>query len=312
MFFHKSISKKKNNYSIKYISIFCIILISFKSIINIKKIENTKICLCTIGKEENLYAREYVSYYKNYNLDKIFIYDNNEINGEKFEDVIGDYISSGFVEIINIRGKLSQQIKVYQHCFDNNKNKFDWIIFYDMDEYLYLKKPKNIKYYLSKRVFNKCEAIQLNMYFHTDNNQLYYKNESLAKRFTERRVTKIGFLKTILRGNVQTKIYCPHELNRNLISCDGFGQFNIKFKGIIKTYKPDFKYYYIDHFSYKSTEEFIKKVMKGSAIKGKDIEMKYRKISWYFGDNKLTKEKVDLIENITNFNLSIYREKLKK
>lgn len=127
MFFHKFISKKKNNYSIKYISIFCIILISFKSIINIKKIENTKICLCTIGKEENLYAREYVSYYKNYNLDKIFIYDNNEINGEKFEDVIGDYISSGFVEIINIRGKLSQQIKVYQHCFDNNKNKFDWI-----------------------------------------------------------------------------------------------------------------------------------------------------------------------------------------
>ena len=89
MFYYITFSKKKNNL-IKYISILSIILITFRAIINIRKIENIKVCLCTIGKQENLYVREYVSYYKNYNLDKIFIYDNNEINGEKFEDVIGD------------------------------------------------------------------------------------------------------------------------------------------------------------------------------------------------------------------------------
>ena len=151
------------------------------------------------------------------------------------------------------------------------------------------------------------------MFFHTDNNKLYYENKPLAERFKERKSTNYGVLKSILKGNVETNIYCPHELNRGLRSCDGFGNFNKDYKPVlINTKKPDFKYYYIDHFSYKSTEEFIKKVMKGSAIKGKNIEMKYRKISWYFGDNKLTKEKVDLIENITNFNLSKYREKLKK
>ena len=83
-------------------------------------IENLKVCLCTIGKEENLYVREYVSHYKNYNLDKIFIYDNNEINGEKFEEVIGDYISSGFVEIVDARGKIAYQNKAFQECMKKN------------------------------------------------------------------------------------------------------------------------------------------------------------------------------------------------
>ena len=33
--------------------------------------------------------------------------------------------------------------------------------------------------------------------------------------------------------------------------------------------------------------------MRGSAIKGFETEMKYRKISWYFDVNKITKQKID-------------------
>ena len=259
-----------------------------------------------------MYAREFVSHYKQYNIDKIIIYDNNEINGEKFDDVIGDYISSGFVKIIDNRGKISQQLKMYQHCIDNFNNKFDWIIFYDMDEFIYLKGVKNIKYFLSNPSFQKCQAIQLNMYFHTDNNNLYYENNTLQKRFPERKTSKRGVLKTIIKGGITTNIICPHELNKKLISCDGFGNFNNKYKRVITTDMPDFKYYYIDHYSYKSTEEFINKIMRGSAIKGFETKMKYRKISWYFGINKITKEKIDLIENLTNLNLSSYKNKIRK
>lgn len=273
-------------------------------------IENLKVCLCTIGKEENLYVREYVSHYKNYNLDKIFIYDNNEINGEKFEEVIGDYISSGFVEIVDARGKIAYQNKAFQECMKKNINKFDWILFYDMDEYIYLKRPKNIKYYLGRDVFHNCEAIQLNLFFHTDNNKLYYENKSLAERFKEGKITNFGVLKSILKGNVETNIYCPHHLNRSLRSCDGFGNFNKDYKPMkITTTKPDFKYYYIDHYSYKSVEEFAKKLLKTDGIEGLSIKRKYEKVAWYFGINMLTKEKIDLLENITKLNLSHFKLK---
>ena len=40
-------------------------------------------------------------------MNKIYLYDNNDINGEKFEDVIDDYIKSGFVEINDWRGRLT-------------------------------------------------------------------------------------------------------------------------------------------------------------------------------------------------------------
>ena len=38
-----------------------------------------KVCLCVIGKKENLYAREFVDYYRKIGYNNIFIYDNNEI-----------------------------------------------------------------------------------------------------------------------------------------------------------------------------------------------------------------------------------------
>ena len=45
-----------------------------------------------------------------------------------------------------------------------------------MNLYLSLKDFKNIKSFLNQNKFSKCQAIQLNMYFHTDNNLLYYDN----------------------------------------------------------------------------------------------------------------------------------------
>ena len=42
------------------------------NIIYKKTINNIKVCLCTIGKKENLYVKEYVDFYKNKGVDKIF------------------------------------------------------------------------------------------------------------------------------------------------------------------------------------------------------------------------------------------------
>ena len=56
-------------------------------------INNIKICICTLGKDENKYIKEFVDYYKNYGVDKIILNDNNDIEGERFEEVIGEYIT---------------------------------------------------------------------------------------------------------------------------------------------------------------------------------------------------------------------------
>ena len=49
---------------------------------------NIKVALCTMGKKENLYAREFFDYYINLGVDHLFIYDNNEPFSEKIQDVL--------------------------------------------------------------------------------------------------------------------------------------------------------------------------------------------------------------------------------
>ena len=93
-----------------------------------------KICLCAIGKSENFYAQEYVEYYKKLGYNKIFIYDNNNIDGERFEDVIQKYIQQGFVSIINFRGYRGiPQLPSYKDCYEKNNLQYDWLSFFDMD-----------------------------------------------------------------------------------------------------------------------------------------------------------------------------------
>ena len=268
---------------------------------------NLKVCICTIGKNENLYSREFVEYYKKYGIDKIFIYDNNDIDGEKFEDSLSDYIKKGFVKIINYRGKSKMQYPAFNNCYNKNKQIYNWFIFYDMDEYIHLTNFSNIKAFLGRESFNKCNVIYLNQVIHTDNEQIYYSNKSLFERFPNIYENGKVLTKIILRGNLSNINFTnPHVLNINF-QCNSFGKIDHLKKEEIKN-----EYFYYDHFYFKSSEEYLNKLMRGDAIFGEKRGFKPIWFRVYFSINKISKEKIDFFENKTGMNLSNYRDKLIK
>lgn len=303
--------KIKKNWKAKFLIIFTTLNnLLIKS--EYKKYENYKVCLCTLGKKENNYAIEFVKHYKRYGVDKIFIYDNNDLNGENFEEVLYDYIKKNFVEIIDYRGKYKIQLDVLNHCYKKNYKNYNWLILFDMDEFLFLNKINNIKKFLKNSCFNNCSVIFLNEVVHTDNNQLYYKKENLAKRFKEvERHSPAPKVKPILKGNIKNIIITNnHVINLGMEGCNGFGE-KAKIKGI-HTSNPDRKNYYFDHYYFKSSEEYLSKLARGSCYWGNLRKINFEWLQIYFRHNEITSEKLNYFEKKTSINLTIFRNQLKQ
>ena len=308
---------------IKYLMAFFILYFILKSriIIKNKSMSNNtktiKICICTLGKKENKYILEFVEYYKKIGIDKIFLYDNNELNGENFTDILHDYIITQFIEIINYRGEIAPQFKIYNDCYNKNYKLYNWLIFFDIDEFINLQNYSNIKYFLNENKFKKCKLIYLNCIRHTDNDLLHYDNRSLRERFPKIKWTsKMYTVKTIMKGNLEgVNFKTCHWLDRSIMGCNTLGKLvkpNRKVKIERDFNESFFKFYYIDHYCFKSTEEYINKINKGDGILGISDKNKMHKIDLYFKYNTITMQKIIYIEQKTGLNLSKYKLQINK
>jgi hypothetical protein len=138
------------------------------------KQKNIKLAVCTMGKMENLYVKEFISYYFKLGVDKIFIYDDNDMNSERISDMI-DFQYKEYVKIFEAKKiNIPNQSKAFTDCYEKYNSFFDWIIMIDMDEFLYIKN-ETLKNYLLNPVFNKCDFIKIHWVLTTDNNHLCIK-----------------------------------------------------------------------------------------------------------------------------------------
>ena len=183
-------------------------------------------------------------------------------------------------------------------------------MFFDVDEYIYLKHYSIIKDFLSESKFSKCKIIYLNWLTHTDNDLIFYDNRTLFKRFPKTiKNPKFCVGKSIIRGNLENiNFKSCHLLDINLKRCDSFGKYFTPNKTACKT--PDYKFNYIDHYKYKSSEEFIEKIkFKGDALAKDNEKIRMQKINNYFSENKVTLEKIKYISKKLNLNATYIKSR---
>ena len=123
-------------------------------------------------------------------------------------------------------------------------------------------------------------------------------------------------MNSIIRGNIPNlkyKVHSPYYSPIRNVTCTNEGKIinysNINFEYIneINTKKS-----YLIHFRFKSTEEFITKCKRGYSNwygNRTNITLKNR-LSSYFEENKITKDKINYIEKELKLNLSFYRKKI--
>ena len=310
----KFIKSKKKKYILILLIIFILFYISYfvNKLIYIvflpnKNNKNIKICLCVIAKRENLYAKEFVDHYKKLGYNHIYLYDNNEENDEKYEDVLQDDINSNFVTIVNIRGMVKGQCYAYIDCYGNHHKEYDWLSFFDMDEFLDIK-GNTIQEFVTNPRYDKCVVIKVNQLFYSDNELLYYDNRTLQERFATPLYKSYSniWAKVTVQGGINDNYWSigctPHTSKFNVTNCDSIG--NIVGFGQMST-KPNFTYASLKHFYTKTAEEYFIKSSRGSAFNkvAWDKSRKMYKYKLFFSYNKKTKEKDALIKKLFNMTL---------
>jgi len=266
---------------------------------------NFNICICVIGKNENLYAREFIEYYLSLGVNKIIIYDNNDYEGEKFQSVLDDILQNKKIEIIDVRGLSSIQIPIYNYCYRKNSLIYDWIAFLDFDEYLYIENNENINSFLYHERFNKCQSLFFNWVIYNDNDLLRYDNRRLIERFTHASLN-LSQGKSFVRGKIENFMMpSSHIPGINVFSfCNSNGEliypknfFEYKFEQKPKAF--------IKHFYTKTAEEFCNKINQHAHFHKRHpnyLSNQKSRINFFFKINKKTSEKLNIIGNCSKAN----------
>jgi hypothetical protein len=289
-----------------------------------------KVYLTVIAKNEYPYIKEFINHHINIGIDKIFLYDNNDIDGENYYSLLHDEIKKGYVEIIDVRGQKKIQLSVYKESYRKYNNDNGWMLFLDVDEFFILNEYKDIHDLLSQSYFNDYNQILFNWLTMGDSDRINYENIPLLERFTtpvNNGTEPAGcslnrHVKCALRLNPEIDITftTPHCAINVAPSCDPKGNHIIT---SCFNYEPDYSIAYVKHFHYKTIEEFLRnKMRKGFADETLCIPDHFHD---FFDKNKITLEKtkwmIDYIfelqqkqtkENTTEDNIILLNKMLRK
>ena len=262
-----------------------------------------KVLLCAIAKEENHYLREWVEWYKNIGVDHICLYDNNNPTGERFDEVIADYIRSGYVEVYNYRGRSQCQKDAYNECYARESKNYDWLMFLDIDELLFIGKTpygSDVKKFLSQPMFDNCDGVKVNWKCMTDGGMLKvedndYRMFGRFKQSTAKTNYHNRYSKAIVRGG-RYDVYWTKSVHHpaNIKVCDVLGN---PTTNLNKSDEPIWKNVFILHYRFKTIEEYVKNKMRRLYA---DHSVEYSKdklsLEYFFEINQRTAEK----ENYAN------------
>lgn len=264
-----------------------------------------RVVVCCLAKNEELYINDFVKWYLGIKVDKIYIYDNNDIRkGNSLEKAI----SSNFLnkcEIINVRGKSGKQFQheIYTTFYNKYKDTFDWCLFIDIDEYL--NGVPNIKSLLSLHIYNKFNQIRVKWLLFGDDDLIerdmskpvYKAIKKPIYSSLHRNLKEKGNLewqgKCIVRGGLDNVVftsvhYAKYTKGRMLESCLPNGMSCYSKIIITERYNCGI---YLYHYMTKTLSEFInQKLNRNDAVYNTNI-----KIDYFWRINKKTKEKIDYI-----------------
>ena len=261
-----------------------------------------QVVICALAKNEHLYINEWVNHYLKLGFDKIYIFDNDDLDSP----YVGDFIENKEkIEIIDIRGvhKHELQHKIYTKFY--NTYKFNWVFYCDIDEFLMgvddihkwlAKFPNAMQIRVKWRLFGDDDMITRDMSVPVTQAFKHEITESWNRALTKKcRLFNQG--KSFVRGGFyHVVVHSPHFAS--------IGVRNNVIPSVLPSGRPrnskvtieeDYSHetVYLNHYMTKTLSEFINQKLKRTDAVFGDLSINF---DYFWRINKKTPEKLKYIE----------------
>jgi hypothetical protein len=270
-----------------------------------------RFALCCTAGQENLYIREWVEHHIRQGFDKIIIY--TTVPNENPQHILFDYVVNGIVDIIpwypQNKDKIFQddvQCPAYNDCLERYKDSFDWIAFFDVDEFLDVYCGNIHTWFSSMPVLDQCDSVIVNWYAMDSNGKLYYEDKPVQERFTHHKNFKwiypgAEYVDCIFKSIVNTKTTKRFKKNPHMLYglCGAEeDKLHVYTTGAYMMYasslfgysisNPDFSHAKLKHYRTKSLIEYLSRKL-GNGWNAYGITPEYTKES-FMAENEWTRE----------------------
>lgn len=251
-------------------------------------INNIKVCVITVAKNENEWIEEWIKYHFNLGFDRIIIIDNNsEENKTIYDDdrveIIPERIQFGD-DWGGIGGIQSQLINKALDVV--RSEKFDYCACIDVDEFIELRKHNNIKEFIYEELYKKGKNIAEVLWEFYDDNDIIYEKDT-KKSVLETYTRKASKYVEIARKSI-FKVY-----DETVFEFAHFPPPRLFDSGLYSVSYTDTNVAVIRHYRTKCLETYIRNKVKNNICnKGFNESGNKDIIRFYFSYNELTIEKV--------------------
>lgn len=262
-----------------------------------------QLVVCAMAKNEHLYINEWVNHYLKLGFDKIYLYDNDDLD----KPFIGDYIENkDKVEIINIRGQKKEHLQHDIYTSFYNSHKFEWCLFCDIDEFLF--GVDNIHSFLEQKKFAFAKQIRVKWKLFGDDNII---ERDISKPvcdsfFHEIKSSLMRDLKTKGNLEIQGKFFVRGCMPNVVIRSPHFASFytrNNVIPSVLPSGKPCYskvaiyenysqESVFLHHYMTKSLSEFVnQKLNRNDAVYNQHIKLDY-----FWRINAKTPQKIEWLK----------------
>jgi hypothetical protein len=249
-----------------------------------------KVALIAVARNEDKYIAEWLEYHLSLGFDTIIVADNDD-------ELVLSKFATDRVIIEDYTGVSGVQPKAYSNLFNKYRRKYDWIAFFDIDEFLVIEDDgRDVKTWLDSYP-KEVDVVRLNCKHFTDNEELDVidGNYEVFNRFK----TPVSvpdhdrFVKSFIRTSIKLPmpyIYGHGIYNDSLYAVDALG--NRCPNDRQKIDRIVHKVAWVHHYRTKTIGEYMRqKYARGGANNNPGRYSDW--MSYFFITNKWADEKVE-------------------